>query len=244
MPRVRMPGLIAALAVSALALTPFVSGSQLGRDGRSTPTEAGYSIGYDLGREVADRLSEDGVSVDTDAIIKGFTDALRNAAPTVPPEKMEAILTSLQHEVAERNARARLQRDPVFAALARHNDEVGAAFRASFAKREDATTSADGVIASVVRPGDGPKATDAKTVVVNFVSMVPSGAEVSRGRGTEFRLDTMLPGVQAFVRNMRVGERVYVAIPPQRAYGLAGREPDVGPNETIVVDLELVAVKN
>ena len=48
MPRVRMPGLIAALAVSALALTPFVSGSQLGRDGRSTPTEAGYSIGYEI----------------------------------------------------------------------------------------------------------------------------------------------------------------------------------------------------
>ena len=54
----------------------------------------------------------------------------------------------------------------------------------------------------------------------------------------------MLPGVQTFVRNMRVGERVYVAIPPQRAYGLAGREPDVGPNETVVVDLELVAIKN
>lgn len=236
--------LLGTLGLSLLAVTPYVASAQIARDGRATPAEAGYSIGFDLGRDVAERLAEDGVSTDLDAIVRGFTDGLKKAKPSLSEEKMEAILTALHKEVAEREANARLASDPVFAALARRNEEVGAAFRANFAKREGVIALPEGVMYSIVRAGDGPKATDAKTVVVNFVSMLPSGHEVARGRGTEFRLDTMLPGVQTFVRNMRVGERVYVAVPPHRAYGLAGREPDVGPNETVVIDLELVSIKN
>lgn len=235
-------GLAGALAL--LAVTPSVVIGQMGRAPAATLAESGYSIGYDLGREIAERLASDAVSTDLDALVKGFSDGLKNAAPSIDPAKMETVLTALHHEVAERTAKARLASDPVFAALARQNETVGASFRQSFAKREGATTLPTGVIFSVVRPGDGPQATGAKTVVVNFVTMLPSGHEVARGRGTEFRLDTMLPGVQEFVRKMRVGERVYVAVPPDRAYGLAGREPDIGPNETVVVDLELVSVKN
>lgn len=231
-------------AIALFALTPLVAIGQMGRAPAATPAESGYSIGYDLGRDVAERLASDGVSTDIEALIKGFGDGLKNANPSIDPAKMETVLTALHHEVAERGARARLASDPVFAVLARHNEEVGSSFRQSFAKREGATTLPTGVIFSVVRPGEGPEATNARTVVVNFVSMLPSGHEVARGRGTEFRLDTMLPGVQEFVRKMRVGERVYVAVPPDRAYGLAGRDPDIGPNETVVVDLELVSVKN
>lgn len=231
-------------AFALLAMTSYVATGQMGRAGAATPAESGYSIGYDLGRDIADQLASDRVSTDLDALIKGFSDGLKGAKPSIDPAKMEIVLTALHHEVAERSARDRLASDPVFAALARHNEQVGTSFRQSFAKRDGAKTLPSGVIFSVVRTGDGPEATNARTVVVNFVSMLPSGHEVARGRGTEFRLDTMLPGVQEFVRKMRVGERVYVAVPPDRAYGLAGREPDVGPNETVVVDLELVSVKD
>ena len=41
------------------------------------------------------------------------------------------------------------------------------------------------------------------------------------------------------LEKMRAGDRWVLVLPPEQAFGLAGRDPDVGPNETIIVDVEL-----
>jgi len=52
-----------------------------------------------------------------------------------------------------------------------------------------------------------------------------------------------VPGAQAVLRKMRVGDRWYVAIPPEQAFGSRGLQPNIGPNEAVIVDVEVLEVK-
>lgn len=225
---------------SVVALAPAVTVAQ---DRGGNPSDHGYAIGYDLGREIASQLDTDGVRIDRAALVKGFDDAVNGRNATMNSEDMERVLTELHRRVAEREAQERYQNDPVFRALADRNKATGDSFREAFARRDGAQTLPSGVIYSIVRDGTGEQVGDAKMVVANFVAMTPDGHEFSRGRGQEFAVSTLLPGARDFVGRMRVGERAYVAIPPERAMGLAGRDGDIGPNETVVLDVEIVDVK-
>ncbi len=59
----------------------------------------------------------------------------------------------------------------------------------------------------------------------------------------EIRVSTMLPGGRSVVERMRVGDRWNVAIPPDQAFGIGGRTPDIGPNETLLIDVTLLEIK-
>jgi FKBP-type peptidyl-prolyl cis-trans isomerase len=236
---------VAALVLSGAACVAVLAPSQtIAQDASNvgSPADQGYAIGYDLGRDIAAQIKDDGVNADIAAVIKGFSDAMQGRTSSMDEAKMEAVLTGIHRQVAEVAARERYQNDPVFRALALKNKETGDAFRTAFARRDGAVTLPSGVITSVVREGTDEKVGDAKVVVANFVAMLTDGTEFARGRGQEFKVGTLLPGAQDFVRNMKVGERAYVAIPPERAHGLAGKEGEIGPNETIVIDVEIVDV--
>ena len=231
---------LGALGVAAIGVS-FTTAQD--RSGPS-PSDVGYAIGYDLGRDIAAQLNVDGVNVDRAAIAKGFTDALNERPGTMSDDQIESVLTLVHRRVAERSAQERYDNDPVFRAMAEKNKAAGDSFRRAFAQREGATILPSGVVYSVVREGSGQPVGDAPVVVANFVAMLPDGTEYRRGRGVEFRVATLLPGAQDFVRQMRVGERAYVAVPPERAHGLAGDEAgEIGPNETIVLDVEIVDAK-
>jgi FKBP-type peptidyl-prolyl cis-trans isomerase FklB len=57
------------------------------------------------------------------------------------------------------------------------------------------------------------------------------------------RVDSTLPGGRTALVNMRVGDRWLVVLPPEQAFGLAGREPDIGPNETVIVDVDVLEIE-
>lgn len=207
------------------------------------PGEAAYSVGYDLGVDVAARLAADGVDADLDRLVQGFSDAVRGAESEIDPERMRRILERLHAEVAGRLAAERMERDPVFRALAESNAKHGAEVRERFGARERVTTLPSGVMYEALRTGDGASAENAETVVVTYETMHADGTPIAGERAAEIRIASLLDGAQALVRQMRVGDRWFILVPPDRAYGLGGREPDIGPNETIIIDIELLGVR-
>src|SRR5262245_41951270 len=71
-------GVLAALLAAGWAQQPATPAT-----GTQAPTAAdkGYSIGFDLGREVRTNIKNDGVDADVEALVRGFGDAVRGAAP-------------------------------------------------------------------------------------------------------------------------------------------------------------------
>jgi len=132
-------------------------------------------------------------------------------------------------------------------AMAQSALEKGQAFLAENAKKDGVKTTASGLQYEVLKPGTGksPKATD--TVQVNYRGTTIDGKEFDssykRGEPIEFPLNRVIPGWTEGVQLMKEGATYRFFIPSNLAYGPAGAGSAIGPNETLIFDVELLKVR-
>ena len=217
--------------------------SQQPQDRWSTAQETGYAVGHDLGTQSLDRLRADGLEVDLASFVSGFADAVRGAEPRLSSAELEAVLARLEREVTTRAAEQRMASDPVFRALAEANLSKSRAFHEEFGRKTGVTTLSTGIQYEVIVRGSGGRVASDGTVVVTFKGKLLDGYVFGEAEQKEIRVSTMLPGGRDIVQRMRVGDRWNVAIPPDQAFGIGGRTPDIGPNETLLIDVTLLEIK-
>ncbi len=234
------------LAAAAFAgVAAAVALSQPARSGETadTPEARSYAIGHDMGAEAISQLEAHGVAFDADELLRGFTDAVTGADPAMDAATMRAVLARLEREVATRLATERLETDPIFRALAVENRRRSNAFHEEFGARPGVQTAPNGLQFEVLTVGDGrtPEAHD--TVVVSFTASLADGTVIASGMDVELKIDGVIEGAQQALTRMPAGSRWRFAIPPDLAYGIGGRAPDVGPNQTVVVDATLHSIR-
>ncbi|MHC4948024.1 MAG: FKBP-type peptidyl-prolyl cis-trans isomerase N-terminal domain-containing protein [Planctomycetota bacterium] len=235
---------IAVAAPAVLLVAALLAGSQAEpRTELDEPQQAGYAIGHDLGKQSLTRLADDEVVFDRDMLVRGFADAIAEAEPLLAPEIMEDVLVRLEREVGTRLAEARMETDPVFRALVEENRRRSQAYHEQFGQRDDVTTLPNGVQYRVIAEGDGERAGPDSTVVVRFRGTLVDGYVFGEADAKELRVAGLLPGGRSAVTRMRVGDRWQLAVPPVLAFGIGGRAPDVGPNETLLIDVTLLEVR-
>lgn len=124
--------------------------------------------------------------------------------------------------------------------------DAGEAFLAENGKREEVTTTASGLQYEVLVSGAGssPKHTD--TVTAHYHGTLIDGRvfDSSREKNTPFttRVDSVIQGWQEVLQLMRVGDKWKVFIPSELAYGERGAGGIIGPNETLIFEMELLAI--
>lgn len=204
-----------------------------------TTDRTSYAIGHDLGLETLERLAYDRVDCNKADMLKGFTDAINKSQPAYTPTEMQAALAVLKRKVAETIATDRIATDPVFKALALDNLAKSEAFIEKFASREGTKKTTGDIHYRVVESGagDSPRATD--SVTIDFQARLVNGTLIGAENGYTARVDGMLSGVQILMQTMKPGDRWIAVIPPQQAFGIGGRFPDIGPNEAIVTEVTL-----
>lgn len=217
--------------------------SQQPQDRQSTAEKTGYAVGHDLGTQSLDRLRADGIEVDLASFVSGFADAVRGAEPRLSSAELEAVLARLEREVTTRAAEQRMASDPVFRALAEANLSKSRTFHEEFGRKTGVATLSTGIQYEVVVGGSGGWVAPDGTVVVTFKGKLLDGYVFGEAEQKEIRVSTMLPGGRDIVQRMRVGDRWNVAIPPDQAFGIGGRTPDIGPNETLLIDVTLLEIK-
>ncbi|HWH43258.1 MAG TPA: FKBP-type peptidyl-prolyl cis-trans isomerase [Thermoleophilaceae bacterium] len=101
-----------------------------------------------------------------------------------------------------------------------------------------------------IEKGDGATAKSGDNVTVHYVGVSFSSGEQfdaswDRGQPFPFTLGQgdVIPGWDEGVAGMKVGGRRMLVIPPDLAYGEAGSPPVIGPNETLVFVVDLLAVE-
>lgn len=127
------------------------------------------------------------------------------------------------------------------------NKAAGETFLAANAKKPNIKTTASGLQYEVLTPGKGkanPSATDSVTVHYKGTSLEGKefDSSYSRGEPTTFPLNAVIPGWTEGVQLMTEGAKYKFFIPSNLAYGENGAGGAIGPNETLIFEVELVKI--
>ena len=196
----------------------------------------GYAIGVDIGNSLSPVKSE----VDVDALINGMEEALAGKTPRLDDEAREKV----KSEVSKRLQAKQMEERTAKAAAAK---EAGEKFLAENGKRAGVKTTASGLQYEILTEGSGatPKATD--KVTVHYKGTLIDGTEFdssyARGQPVTFPLGNVIPGWTEGLQLIKTGGKAKLYIPSNLAYGERGAGAKIGPNETLVFEVELIAIE-
>jgi FKBP-type peptidyl-prolyl cis-trans isomerase len=208
-----------------------------------TIDETGYGVGFLVGEEIRTGLRRDGVGVDPDLLARGFRDGLTGGDPLVSVEEMERILMLLHQEMQDRMVRRLLEESPEFKKAHDENLAKSRQFHEIFGKQDGVVTLASGVQYKILRPGSGRSPVATSVVVLSGRVTLLDGTVISEALGGETRVADVIEGGIEALQLMKVGSKWQVVVPPALAHGPGGQMPLIGPNQTIVGVVELVAIK-
>jgi FKBP-type peptidyl-prolyl cis-trans isomerase FklB len=195
-----------------------------------------YSLGYQFGQS----LKSQGVDINLDAYASGIRDAFGGKEPQMSQEEIRATLTSLQQRLVAARQKELKEK-------AAKNTEEGKKFLAENQKKAGVKTLPSGLQYKVLTEGAGktPKAED--TVTVNYKGTLIDGTEFDssykRGQPATFQVKGVIKGWTEALQLMKEGSKWQLFIPPELAYGERGAGRDIGPNATLIFEVELLTVK-
>ncbi len=153
-------------------------------------------------------------------------------------EEIQEALMAYQQQLQERQNEQQEE-------LAQKNSEAGEAFLAENADREGVETTESGLQYEILEEGDGDKPGESDRVKVHYTGELLSGevfdSSRERGEPVTFGLNQVIPGWTEGLQLMNEGSRAKLYIPSELAYGPGGNH-SIGPNETLVFDVELIEV--
>lgn len=195
----------------------------------------GYAIGVDLGKSLQP-VKDD---VDIAALKAGLDDAFAGTTPKLDDAAREEIKNSVAKKMQERQQAERTEQ-------AAKAQQEGEAFLAENAKREGVKATESGLQYEVITEGEGKRPTAEDRVTVHYKGTLINGEEFdssySRGQPVTFPLSNVIPGWTEGVQLMTPGSKYKFVIPSELAYGERGAGVKIGPNETLVFEVELISI--
>lgn len=195
---------------------------------------------YALAMNMSAHLLKMPIELDREIIIEAVTSLLRGNQPDMSQEDYQQTMQKFQATMEEK-ANAEAQK------AASENSEKGKAYLAENAKKEGVKVTASGLQYEVIKEGTGKKPAATDTVSVHYEGTLINGqvfdSSIRRGQPVEFPLNRVIPGWTEGVQLMSVGSKYRFVIPSNLAYGEHGAGGAIGPNETLIFEVELLDIK-
>jgi FKBP-type peptidyl-prolyl cis-trans isomerase FklB len=193
-------------------------------------------ISYAIGLSTAQSIARQGVELDLNTFMIGVQDALQGSRPRLSQEEFQAALSNATSSVNDK-----------LKARAKSNLEAGQAFLQSNKKNDGVIELSNGIQYKELRKGSGKHPKKEDTVVVHYEGKLIDGSvfdsSKERGEPATFPINGVIQGWQEVLPLMTTGSRWQVVIPPKLAYGVQGAGAGIGPNETLIFEIELLEVK-
>ncbi len=197
-------------------------------------------VSYIIGREIGNNLKSQTIDVDPEILARGIKDAISGAKPIMTEEEMKEVMTAFQKEVMAKRQELTKQ-------LGEKNKKEGEAFLAENKTKEGVKTLPSGLQYKVIKAGTGKKPKAADTVTTQYRGTLTDGTEFdssySRGQPATFPVNGVIPGWTEALQLMEEGAKWQVFVPSNLAYGERGAGPRIGPNATLIFEIELISVQ-
>jgi FKBP-type peptidyl-prolyl cis-trans isomerase len=230
-----LPGLTAACftAVAAIFMGACNAGSSA--DLESFEGRASYAIGVNIGTS----LKQDNVPLDMDAFIQGVSDVLEDREPQLTNEEVGEALRELTRNL-------QVARAQEMGEASQRNIDEGQAYLVENGQREGVTTTESGLQYEVITQGSGPTPSAADRVSVHYRGTLIDGTEFEssyeRGEPATFPVNGVINGWIEALQLMPVGSKYRLVIPSDLAYGERGSGANIGPNATLIFEVELLEI--
>ena len=229
-----MKGLPAILVAVVLVATTMTCAEEMKLD--TEQKKLSYAFGIDIGTMLK-RLDTD---VDLDAFTRAIKDTMQGDTLLMTAPEAEAVKEQFAKRMQE-------EQEKKMTELAGTNQKEGAAFLADNAKTEGVQTTASGLQYKVVTAGTGAKPKETDRVKVNYRGTLIDGSEFDssykRGEPAVFQVGGVIPGWVEALQLMPVGSKWQLFIPADLAYGERGAGGVIGPNATLIFDVELLGIE-
>ena len=201
-------------------------------------TTQDQKVSYMIGLDMGSYLKKMDFKVDKAALIQGIEDTLSGGKILFTPEQIATLKQEFGKKMQdEQMAKAKVAGDK--------NEKEGAEFLEKNKKEKGVITTASGLQYQIITQGTGakPKATD--VVTVNYRGTTVDGKEFDssykRGQPATFPVTGVIPGWTEALQLLNVGTKAKLVVPANLAYGPRGAGPDIGPNATLIFEIELIS---
>lgn len=225
-----------AMAIAVIAGTALAADDEAKADTKTKELTQIQKVSYCIGLDMGGNFKQMELDVDTDLLIKGLKAGFTDAEPMFTKEEIQEIMMQFQKEMMEKQK-----------AMMEKQKEKGIKFLAENKKKEGVKTTDSGLQYIVITEGKGDSPIDDDTVSVDYVGTLIDGTEFDssykRGKPVSFPVNGVIKGWTEALKLMKPGSKLKLFIPSELAYGERGMGGVIGPNETLIFEVELKEVK-
>jgi FKBP-type peptidyl-prolyl cis-trans isomerase FklB len=194
-------------------------------------------ISYIIGMDIGTNLKKQSIDIDSNILAKGVKDALAGTKPLLAEQEIQETMVAFQKEMVAKQAE-----------IGKKNKAEGEAFLAENKKKEGVKTLPSGLQYKVIKAGTGKKPKSTDTVTAHYRGTLINGTEFDssykRGQPATFPVSgNMIPGWTEALQLMEEGAKWQLFIPSNLAYGERGMGGVIGPNATLIFEIELISIQ-
>jgi FKBP-type peptidyl-prolyl cis-trans isomerase FklB len=195
----------------------------------------------DIGSKVGPNLKKQSVDFDPALVSQGLKDAMSGGKTRLTEQEAQAALQEMQTAVTK-------ERQEKMEKASATNKTEGDAFLAANKSKPGVVTLPSGLQYKILKEGSGPKPAASDTVACNYRGTLINGTEFDSsekhgGEPAKFAVGQVIKGWTEALELMPVGSKWQLYVPPTLAYGDRGAGADIGPNATLIFDVELLSIE-
>ncbi len=192
-------------------------------------------ISYIFGIQVGQNMMQEGVELDIEAFKAGVADMMAGQQPQLDQATAEQVVQAYQAQKAQELAKVMNEKQAQAKAFMEEN-----------AKKDGVVTTDSGLQYEVLKEGDGATPTENDKVIANYKGTLIDGtvfdSSYDRGEPATFPVNGVIQGWQEALKMMKEGSKWRIVVPANLAYGPRGAGNLIGPNETLIFEIELIAI--
>lgn len=224
------------IAASILGTSaPLMAEEEAAAQFENEQAKVSYAFGVMFGQRMRNDLGE----INLDQFANGMKSAFNDEPQLLSDDEIAKILSEYQREMQQKQI-SDLQK------LSEENKKAGENFLAENKNKEGVVTLESGLQYKKLTEGKGPQPSEADTVTVHYTGSLINGevfdSSVERGQPATFPLNGVIAGWTEGLQLMPTGSKWRLFIPADLAYGSSGNR-SIGPNETLIFDVELLEIK-
>ena len=195
-------------------------------------------VNYGIGVSIGKNFKAQGMEVDVNLVMKGLKDELAGKKILLSDDELRKTMTAYQQDLRQKQMQKRK-------VAAQDKKKEGDAFLAENKKKEGVVTLPNGLQYKILKAGEGKKPAAEDTVEVKYRGTLIDGKEFdsSGAESRTFKVAEVIPGWREALQLMPVGSKWQLVVPADLAYAERGMGQVIGPNATLIFEVELVGIK-